>query len=995
MQIIDKIIHKRRWLIEFCTRLSFLLSVLCLFGMVDLYAQMAIQPGHYRSKVTPPHDVIPMGSIKFNWGQYVLSEVLGRRREGLQAATFNKKNQNYVDRNGEVMESGIRARRVDMHAPSEVQLKVYTVHDPRGNNPSMGALIYWAVYEPDSSEPNDDFEGTPGNPEYETETGVFWPTLESSMDMKALFTSLDHFGADENLDVLMENWSYLQTADESWGWDHFIDQIIDNAGGQDSRVYAAWQPIIVELIAENAIVSEIAIPGVSAHRPDYFFPEEVESLVPEKLVDYGLAGSYARLVDSRKYPDYIAVSAHRGYWEEPMVPEHSKKAFDLAIEFGTDVLEFDVRMTQDGVVVAFHDPCMNRLTDFVSTHIDINEEDSQIANLTWDQIKTANLKDRFGIPVIGEHIMTIEEALNYVKGRVMIGFDIKAAGDVYKEILKKSLTIAKENGTLNQLIIKGKLTSSELLQLTDEVGVSTNDFIYTPVVFGWDTPDLQGVFNDLKPIADLKAWELVYKVNYDPLLEEMPWFINNGKRVGQYSFWPESIEGASFMITETCEILDFPYNFLNQHAAKGAEGDPGGLLLLETNDNNSYAPSGSFGYVETANDGRSDWDWLISKGANYIISDRSKMIVEYLETAGKRNPNPAVITEPKLPRCVTLEGEEFCDMRIMARKVSDYTKVEFFTPDTRNVDINGLILNPETANGWTPEIFEERKALGLSCTCADVYQGHVNEARLINPLHTLADWSRIYPGYDIYINSNFFNVNGANFNYGVDDRILDKPIASMYSEPCTEVIGYWQSPEYLEGPLSTVDDDDLDHQNLDAFVVTNDGRIHLVYNQDTKNWYDKAIVAVAGYIGTDENGNPLATEDMPEGSARFDAKKKSGVGIKGNELYFINFGERMLPGQAAEYFSKVFGCEKVFLFDGGGSASLLSSRGYAPCGKGDSTPVGPTVNACNKINDGLVAKLGGDEATDGEKKLYEDAYNFAPIAYRPTPNFLAIKVKNQ
>lgn len=48
------------------------------------------------------------------------------------------------------------------------------------------------------------------------------------------------------------------------------------------------------------------------------------------------------------------VAAHRG--ASSIAPENTLEAFAKAIEVGADMVEFDVRSTADGVLVAFHDP---------------------------------------------------------------------------------------------------------------------------------------------------------------------------------------------------------------------------------------------------------------------------------------------------------------------------------------------------------------------------------------------------------------------------------------------------------------------------------------------------------------------------------------------------------------------------------------------------------------------------------------------------------------
>lgn len=55
------------------------------------------------------------------------------------------------------------------------------------------------------------------------------------------------------------------------------------------------------------------------------------------------------------------IYAHRG--STLLAPENTALAFDLALGFGADVLETDVRLARDGVVMVVHDDRLERTTD--------------------------------------------------------------------------------------------------------------------------------------------------------------------------------------------------------------------------------------------------------------------------------------------------------------------------------------------------------------------------------------------------------------------------------------------------------------------------------------------------------------------------------------------------------------------------------------------------------------------------------------------------------
>ena len=78
------------------------------------------------------------------------------------------------------------------------------------------------------------------------------------------------------------------------------------------------------------------------------------------------------------HPTPIAF-AHRGGAAD--APENTLEAFTSAAELGFRYLETDVHLSADGVLVAFHDTSLDRVTD----------RTGRIAELTWDEIRRATV----------------------------------------------------------------------------------------------------------------------------------------------------------------------------------------------------------------------------------------------------------------------------------------------------------------------------------------------------------------------------------------------------------------------------------------------------------------------------------------------------------------------------------------------------------------------------------------------------------------------------
>lgn len=87
-----------------------------------------------------------------------------------------------------------------------------------------------------------------------------------------------------------------------------------------------------------------------------------------------------------RWPGPLAL-AHRGFTGQGS-PENTEASFAAAIDLGFTYLETDVQATSDGVLVAFHDDTLHRLTG----------RPERIADLTWDELSTIKVGGLEPIP---------------------------------------------------------------------------------------------------------------------------------------------------------------------------------------------------------------------------------------------------------------------------------------------------------------------------------------------------------------------------------------------------------------------------------------------------------------------------------------------------------------------------------------------------------------------------------------------------------------------
>lgn len=103
--------------------------------------------------------------------------------------------------------------------------------------------------------------------------------------------------------------------------------------------------------------------------------------------------------------------AHRGgaAYQRNLGLENSLAAFQHAVDLGYRYLETDVHATADGVLLAFHDRRLDRVTD---AH-------GRLARLTYDVVRRARIAGQEAIPTLEEMLRTWP--------RVCVNVDVKAA----------------------------------------------------------------------------------------------------------------------------------------------------------------------------------------------------------------------------------------------------------------------------------------------------------------------------------------------------------------------------------------------------------------------------------------------------------------------------------------------------------------------------------------------------------------------------------------
>lgn len=172
----------------------------------------------------------------------------------------------------------------------------------------------------------------------------------------------------------------------------------------------------------------------------------------------------------------VFVVAHRGCHNPApthqlgAAPENSALALAHCVALGVDMMELDVRRTKDGVLVIAHDETVDRTTD----------GHGRVADLTLAQLKALRLRDNLGgamSPTLtDQRMLTLDEALELARGRILLNLDIKE--EIYPEVI----AAARAAGMGEDVLVK-KLVADDRPPLADQAPFDGAPFM--PMIGRW------------------------------------------------------------------------------------------------------------------------------------------------------------------------------------------------------------------------------------------------------------------------------------------------------------------------------------------------------------------------------------------------------------------------------------------------------------------------------------------------------------------------------
>ena len=135
--------------------------------------------------------------------------------------------------------------------------------------------------------------------------------------------------------------------------------------------------------------------------------------------------------------DNFVVIGHRG--ASAYYPENTMSAFKAAYDMGAEMIELDILLSKDGIPVVIHDETLDRTTNGTGF----------VADYTLKELRKLDAGHWFGQEHSGEQIPTLEEVIEFAKGKIALNIEIKTEAvtdELSGGIEEKALNLVKKHG---------------------------------------------------------------------------------------------------------------------------------------------------------------------------------------------------------------------------------------------------------------------------------------------------------------------------------------------------------------------------------------------------------------------------------------------------------------------------------------------------------------------------------------------------------------------
>lgn len=140
------------------------------------------------------------------------------------------------------------------------------------------------------------------------------------------------------------------------------------------------------------------------------------------------------------FPSPVII-AHRG--ASKYAPENTFSAFQLALDQGSDAIEFDVQLSSDKSVIVMHDSTLDRTTD----------SSGWVRHHSLDVLKALNAGNSYGPGFPDEKIPTLEEVFSRFGASTFYNIELKNTSTPFDDLPAMVAPLIENSGLAGQILI--------------------------------------------------------------------------------------------------------------------------------------------------------------------------------------------------------------------------------------------------------------------------------------------------------------------------------------------------------------------------------------------------------------------------------------------------------------------------------------------------------------------------------------------------------------
>lgn len=206
--------------------------------------------------------------------------------------------------------------------------------------------------------------------------------------------------------------------------------------------------------------------------------------------------------------------AHRG--ASGSAPEHTRPAFERALDLGVDMIELDVQLSRDGELVVIHDLDLQRTTNGTGP----------VRERSLAELKTLDAGGWYSPQFAGERVLDLGEVIDIVGTRARLNVEVKAPETDWPELAATLIDLLRCRGLMDRTIVS--CFQPEALEIVRDRDAAA------PVGLLWQDPELAQAWDWARRLGAVSFhphWMLVsadvVQAAHERGLQVLTWTVND------------------------------------------------------------------------------------------------------------------------------------------------------------------------------------------------------------------------------------------------------------------------------------------------------------------------------------------------------------------------------------------------------------------------------------------------------------------------------------